>query len=221
MRRLCADQDIKDFFNDRKPHSIEEIKQKFTVRRIVAYREMNRMKALRSINKTGYYILPGNDHPTRSGFLNIEGKVFFSGGDLSDALVHLITKSYTGMTSKDLERKVCTNPKVQLLNLSQKQRVYREKFGGSYVYFSPDKEPRKHQLDRRQAEFKTRYAPSIPDPLGTLPLELIIKILLTFIRHPDFSPKSIALSLVRRGERITSGMVESVLVKYDLCKKNY
>jgi len=221
MRRLCADQDLKDFFRDGKPHRIEDIKDRFNVKKIVAYREMKRIKALRSINATGYFILPWRAPSTQDEFVKIEGKVFFSGGDLSEALIYLITKSRAGLTAKDLERKVGTNPRVQLLNLIQKHRVYREKFGGSYIYFSHDKEQRKRQLEPRQAKYKKKSSPPISDPLETLPLELIIKILLTFIRHPDFSPKSAALSLVRRGEKITSAMVESVFLKYELYKKKF
>jgi hypothetical protein len=57
--------------------------------------------------------------------------------------------------------------------------------------------------------------------IDEIPLELVIKILVTFIQNPDFSPKSIALSLVRRGENVRTRMVESVVANYSLCKKNY
>ncbi len=221
MRRLCTDQEIKKFFQDGKAHRIEEIKAHFNVSRIVAYREMKRIKAFRSINKTGYYILPGTGHFTRNGLLKVEEKVFFSGGDLSAALVSLIEKSHSGMSAQDLEGKVCTNPRVQLLCLSQKGRIYREKFGGSYLYFSSEKHHRERQLKRRQAEFRKPEAPPVSDQLETLSLELIIKVLLTFIHHPDFSSKSIALSLVRRGEKIATEIVEAVFVKYGLSKKNF
>ena len=221
MRRLCTDQDLKDFFKDGKPHRIEEIKDHFNLSRIVAYREMKRIKALRSINKTGYYILPQTGHSTRNGLLKVEEKVFFSGGDFSAALVHLIAKSHSGMSAKDLEGRVGTNPRVQLLYLSQKGRIYREKFGTSYLYFSSEKQDRKRQLKRRQAEFGNPEDHGILDQLETLPFELVIKVLLTFIQHPDFSSKSIALSLVRRGEKIATGMVEAAFVKYGLSKKNF
>ena len=96
MKRLCTDPDLKDFFKDGKPHSIEEVKDHFKVSRIVAYRELKRIKAFRSINKTSYYLLPRIGHSTRNGLLKVEEKVFFSGGDLSDALVRLIAKSIQG-----------------------------------------------------------------------------------------------------------------------------
>ena len=221
MKRLCTDQDLKDFFKDGKPHRIEEIKDHFNLSRIVAYREMKRIKAVRSINKPGYYMFPGTGHSTLNGLLKVEEKVFFSGGDLSDALVCLIAKSHSGMSAKDLEGKVGTNPRVQLLNLSQKGRIYREKLGGCYLYFSAEKQGRDRQLKRRQAQFGKPDVPPISDQLKTLPLELVIKVLLTFIQHPDFSCKSIALSLVRRGEKIATEMVEAVFAKYGLSKKNF
>ena len=166
-------------------------------------------------------MLPGTGHSSRNGLLKVEEKVFFSGGDLSAALVALIAKSLSGMSAKELEKKVCTNPKVQLLNLSKKGRIYREKFGGSYLCFSPEKEDRERQLKRRQVQFGKVEGPGILDQLETLPLELVIKVFLTFIQHPDFSCKSIALSLARRGEKIATEMVEAVFAKYGLSKKNF
>ena len=221
MRRLCTEEVLKNFFKDGKPHSIGEIENHFNISRIIAYREMIRIKALRSINKTGYYILPRTEDSTLNGLVKVEEKVFFSGGDLSAALVHLISKSHSGMSAKDLENKVCTNPRVQLLNLSKKNMVYREKFGGSYLYFSPQKQERERQQKRRRAEFGKPEDRGILNQLENLPLELVIKVLLTFIHHPDFTPKSIALSLLRRGEKIGTGMVEAVFSHYGLCKKNY
>ena len=221
MRRQCTEHVLKNFFKDGKPHSIGEIENHFDISRIVAYREMIRIKALRSINKPGYYILHRAGYSTLKGLVKVEEKVFFSGGDLSAALIHLISKSHSGVSAKDLEKKVCTNPRVQLLNLSKKNQIYREKFGGSYLYFSPQKQERERQLKRRRAEFGKPEDREMLNQLESLPLELVIKVLLTFIQHPDFSPKSIALSLVRRGEKIRIQMVKAVFVKYGLSKKNY
>jgi len=221
MKRLCTDQDLRNFFKDGNTHSIEEIQGHFNIKRIVAYNEMNRIKALRCINKTGHYVLSETAPSTRNGFLKIEEKVFFSGGNLSEALVHLIGKSQSGMSALDLEGTVCTNPRVQLLTLSQSGRIYREKFGGSYIYFLADDANRERQRKQRQAEEGKPENRPILDQLESLPLELVIKVLLTFIQHPDFSPKSIALSLVRRGERIGTRMVGAVFLRYNLSKKNF
>ena len=221
MRRRCTDQGLKDFFNDGKPHHVEELEKRFKISRIVVYREMGRIQALRSINKTGYYILQGGRRFNRNGFFKVDDKVFFSGSNLSEALVHLVSKSCSGMNLRELRKTVCVPVEVQLLNLTQKGRLYREKFGGEYYYFLPDKDRGMGQVERRRAECRKTNDHLILEQLQTVPLELVIKILLTFIHHPDFTPKSIALSLLRRGEKVGTEMVEAVFAKYGLCKKNY
>ena len=221
MKRICTDQGIKIFFKDGRPHSIEEIEENFKINRLVAYNEMKRSKALIAINKTSYYVLPGTKKIDRNGFFKIEDKVFFSGGTLSKALVSLVSKSDSGMNLKELEKIVCTRIEIQLLNLTGKGNLYRQKFDGKYYYFSSDKEIGKRQLEVREREFRKVDVSLILKQFDEIPLELIIKILLTFIQHPDFSPKSIALSLVRRGEKTGIRMVECVFSKYGLCKKDF
>lgn len=221
MKRICSDQGLKDFFNDENPHHVRELEKFFKVSRIVVYREMKRLGALRSINKTGFYLLQGVRRFNRNGIFKIDNKVFFSDGDLSDALVHLVSKSSSGMNFRELKKIVCAPVEVQLLNLIQKDRLYREKFSGEYYYFLSDKKIGMRQVERRRDEFKKTDDRLILEQFQTIPLELVIKILLTFIHHPDFTPKSITLSLLRRGEKIGVGMVEAVFANYGLCKKNY
>ena len=79
----------------------------------------------------------------------------------------------------------------------------------------------KRQIEVREREFRKVDDSLLLKQIDEIPLELIIKILLTFIQHSDFSPKSIALSLVRRGEKIGARVVECVFSKYGLCKKNF
>ena len=221
MRRICSDEDLKKIFKDGKPHSIEEIEEHFKISRVVAYREMKHIKALLAINKTGYYVLPGIRCFDRNGFFKVDDKVFFSGGTLSEALISVVSKSAAGMNLKALEKIVCTHANVQLLNLVKRNKLYRHKFAGEYYYFSADKQTRTRQLEVRERQFAIPDQSLILKQAEMIPLELIIKILLTFIQHPDFSPKSIALSLVRRGEKIGTRMVESVFSKYGLSKKNF
>ncbi len=49
----------------------------------------------------------------------------------------------------------------------------------------------------------------------------IVMILVTFINNPEFTPKSVALSLTRRGMNMTTEKVKAVFEKYDLAKKNF
>ncbi len=125
------------------------------------------------------------------------------------------------MNLKELEKIVCTRIEIQLLNLTRMGHLYRQKFDGKYYYFSSDKEIGKRQLEVSEREFRKFDQSLLLKEIEDIPLELIIKILVTLIQHPDFSPKSIALSLVRRGEKTGIRMVECVFSKYGLCKKNF
>ena len=220
MRRICTDKDLKIFFADGKPHSIEEIEEHFKINRVVAYREMKRIKVLLAINKTGYYVLSGVRRFDRNGFFKVDDKVFFSGGTLSEALISLVSKSHSGMKLKELQKVVCTAVNVQLLNLVKRNKLYRHKFAGEYYYFSSDKKTRARQLEVRERQLAKPDRRLLLEQAETIPLELVIKILVTFIQNSDFSAKSIALSLLRRGEKTHTRMVEGVFAKYGICKKN-
>ena len=47
----------------------------------------------------------------------------------------------------------------------------------------------------------------------------VVEVLLTRIEHPDFSAKSAALSLQRRGLKISGAFAKRVFQKYGLSKK--
>ena len=221
MNRICSDRELKEFFEDQKPHSVEEIKEHFKISKIVVYREMKGINAMPAINKTAFFLLSGSKRPDRNGFVKIDDMVFFSGGNLMQALICVVTKSNSGMTAKELQKLVGTRAKGQLLSLVKRNKLYRHKFAGEYYYFSTDKETRTRQLEVRERLLAKPDHRLRLEQAESLPLELVVKILVTFVRNPDFSAKSIALSLVRRGENVRTHMVKSVFVKYDLCKKNY
>jgi hypothetical protein len=45
-------------------------------------------------------------------------------------------------------------------------------------------------------------------------LELLVKVLLTCLRHPAFSAKAVALSLIRRGEKTCTAQVAELLRRF-------
>ena len=175
MRRICIDQDLRSFFKDGKPHSIKEIEDHFEISRVVAYREMKRLNALLAVNKTGHFILSGSKRFDQNGFLKVDDMLFFSGGTLSDALISLVSKSHSGMKLKELQKVVCTNVNVQLLNLVKRNKLYRHKFAGGYYYFSMDKETRTRQLEVRERQFSKLDQRLILEQAQRIPLELVVR----------------------------------------------
>lgn len=220
MGAVC-DSEFKDYFADGISRTVEEVTGRFGVSRATAFRKLKKCGALTSINGDGrYYILPPEGGFNRYGLATVDGKVFFRGGNLIKAVVHMVDASRSGMTAAELGRLAGTNVQLQLLDLSGKGRLWRKRHGREYCYFSADGPRRKIQLEARNP---SGGKPDIPGRLeGETPESMreIIMILLAYLSHPRFSPKSIALSLLRRGVDIRTEKVKAVFEKYDIVKKN-
>jgi hypothetical protein len=220
MKRICEDGELRAFFGDGAPHHIHEVAGRFNVSTPVAYHELRCLKALVALNKPGLYVLPGIRRPGRNGFFAVGEAVFFSGGNLPLAVESLVAGSKSGASAREIERTVRTNAKAQLLRLVKAGKMSRRKVGGEYRYFSSAPEVRKRQEAACQKESGGREAARRLEQAEEIPLADVLKILLTHIRNPRFSPKGIALSLLRRGVAIRTEQVRAVFEKYDLAKKN-
>lgn len=221
MRRLCEDEKLRGFFRDGLPRSVSEVGKQFNLSVPVAYNELRRLKALVALNRPGVYVLPKVRRTDRDGFFKVGDAVFFSGGNLPRALEALVSGSSSGMSVRAIEKKVLTNAKVQLLSLVSAGKLKRRKAGGEYRYFSSDPKIRKLQEDACKNEFSDSERTRCLELAEKIPLEDVLKILVTHIRNPKFSPKGVALSLIRSGAEIRTEKVKAVFEKYDIAKKNW
>jgi len=220
MKRICNDEKLKEFFADGLAHTAGELRHHFDLSIPVAYRELKRINAVPALNKSGHYMLPGFRRIDSNGLFRISGLVFSSKGTLPQTLNFLVEKSPAGMTVVELEKIVKTNAKVQLLNLVKSGELTRQKTGGEYHYFSSSKE--RAMLQQREYEKLSENSKKklSMEKVQSVPFSLVVQILIVFIKNPEFSPKSIALSLSRRGMDMTTEKVKAVFEKYDLAKKN-
>ena len=220
MKRICNDGNLKEFFGDDLTRTAEELRNHFDLSMSVAYRELKRLNAVPALNKPGHYTLPGFHRMDSNGLFRISGLVFSSKGTLPQTLSFLVEDSSAGMTVAELEKIVKTNAKVQLLNLVKSGELTRQKIEGEYRYFSISKE--RAMLQKREYEKLSGNLEKmlIMGKVNSVSLSLVVQILIAFIKHPEFTPKSIALSLSRRGRDITTEKVKAVFEKYDLAKKN-
>jgi len=219
MSTVC-DAEFKDFLSDGIPRTVDELTGHFNFSRTTAFRKLKKCGALTSINSDGqYYILPPAGGFNRYGLVSVAGKVFFHGGSLLNAIVHLVDISRRGMTAAELGRLACTNVQLQLLDLCEKKKLCRQKYGREYCYFSADEQRRRIQAEARnpskKEELPVRLEGETPESMRQ-----IIMILLAYLGNQHLSPKSIALSLFRRGVDIRTEKVKAVFEKYDIAKKN-
>ena len=216
------DSEFKDFLADGRPRTVEELTGRFGFSRITAFRKLKKCGALTSINCDGcHYILPPAGGFNRYGLISVDGKVFFRGGNLLKAIVHLVDVSRSGMTAAELGRLAGTNVQLQLLDLFGKGKLCREKYGREYCYFSIDEARRLIQVESRNPSKKKLGLPERIKGETPESMRQIIMILLVYLGNPKLSPKGVALSLIRRGAEIRTEKVKAVFEKYDIAKKNW
>ena len=220
MRRICGDEELRSYFGDGTPRDVSEMAKHFNISVAVAYKELKRLKAIVALNKPGLYVLPQARRAGGNGIFKVGEAVFFSGGNLPRALESLVSGSSSGMSVRDIEKIVLTNAKIQLLHLAGAGKLKRRKIGGEYRYFSPDPEIGKIQEDASRNGLGDLERARFLEQAEKIPIEDVLKILITHIRNPNFRVKGIALSLLRRGEDIRTEMVKAVFEKYDIAKKN-
>ena len=105
------------------------------------------------------------------------------------------------MNFKELEKIVYTRIEIQLLNLTRKGNLYRQKFDGKYYYFSSDKEIGKRQLEVREREFRKVDHRLLLKEIEDIPLELIIVCGRWSPHRRGFAPPAVlAWSLDRPGD---------------------
>ncbi len=200
-----------------------DIMHEFSLSKISVIKYLKSIGALTSFNSKGqYYILPECHQFDERGLLFI-GKVgFFKGGNLLAAICHLVEISPQGLGARELDSVLKTTTHSQLPNLYRTGRLRRQSAvnrpGNAYVYFSPDnaafQEQQESYVSVEEIPDENQEEELTPDELPD-----VIEVLLTLISHPDFSAKSVALSLQRRGRKVPGEFARRVFRKYDLSKK--
>jgi hypothetical protein len=202
------------------PFQLSEIIEKFAFTKRTAFRFLKKFNILSSVNhRAQYYISPLNLKFNCYGLCTINGICFSRFGNLLQTVTALVNQSKKGITAEKIGGLVGTNVQLQLRDLSRDKKVYREKNGYEYIYFSIDSEKRAGQQKRTKRRSETVAAELNSESHASL--VSIIKILTTYIHNPGFSSKSIALSLYRRGENISTEKVRETLEKFDVAKKNF
>ena len=211
---------MKEFFKNKQVRTVGEVMREFNCSRGTAFRYFKEGNFLTSINFRGqYHISTVGVKFNRYGLYKCKGKVFSSQGNLLETITGLISNSTSGMSVSEISRIVETDVNMQCQDLFKKGLVHREKYGKGYFYFALEANKCGQQLILRNTSEKKSLNSDVQKETFDSLCD-IVRILLTFINNPKFSPKSIALSLSRRGMDITTEKVKTVFAKYDLAKKN-
>lgn len=201
-----------------------DIMEEFGYKKHNVVNYIKQLDALSSVNSKGqFYILPDQYVFRDDDLLYLGEIVFYKGGTLLNAICHLVEKSESGLGARELDKVLKTSTHSQLTKLFRTGRISRipaiNRQGKAFIYFSSNTEKAELQhnlyhkpMSSNDSENKNILPEELPD---------VIDILLTVVKHPDFSVKSISLSLKRRGKDISSELITRVFDKYRLGKKNY
>ena len=202
---------------------LSHIMKKFSLSKSGAFPYLRKLGALTSFNSKGqFYILPQCHTFDENGLLFFGDVGFYRGGNLLAAICHLVEISPQGLGVRELDQMLKTDTHSQLPVLYRSGRLQREpatnRPGKAYIYFSPDSEGGNAQ---RKACFAPKKLPVESPEVEIAPEELpdVIEVLLTLLAHPDFSAKSAALSLQRRGRKVSGSFTNRVFQAYGLSKK--
>jgi hypothetical protein len=194
------------------------------VDRSTVTRQMRKHGTLTSVNRGGAFcILPEMCRFDDLGFCTRGGTVFFRDGCQLDAIVRLVTESARGMELREISEAVGSRTAMQVLKLVREGRLGRAGRPRAYVYSSADEQVAARQLERRrdvlQDAEKDKASQTLAEQLAgesREELQLLVEVLMTCLRHPQFSAKSVALWLLRRGCRTCTEQVGELFKRFDL-----
>lgn len=118
-----------------------------TKTQITVFRKLKELNYISSISHSGkYYTLKNIAKFNELGIWTYKSVQFSVYNTLFDTLKNLIEKSDNGYTASELEELLRIKPNAVLKELIKKQKLYREKILGKYVYFSKDNSFKKKQI---------------------------------------------------------------------------
>jgi len=224
MGRHIRDDEFRKLFESAQPVRISEIMRRLGTSRATVTRLLARHHAYTSVNGGGFHcVLPSMCRFDPEGFCRIGGFLFFRHGNQRQAVCGYVEGSEAGVPAAQATEFFGVSMAMQLLRLSREGRLWREKRDGVFVYFSADETRRAEQRRRRQRAEQDQTAQlTVTEMLvreDRESLELLVKVLLTCLAHPEFSAKSVALSLARRGESVCTAWVREMFERFDIAKR--
>ena len=170
-------------------------------------------KTYTSYNQNGkYYTLPETPHFDINGLWRYKDVAFSKHGNLKQTIVHLVTVSPAGLSSKQLGELLGLAPQSFMHHFRKCPGLRREKHGGVFVYFAD--EPETYEIQRRQKQ-KSVFRSVI----SAISEHDAIMILVAIIRHHGISADDIlALPKIKKS-KLTLPIIQAFLEHHGLVKK--
>ena len=176
--------------------------------------KLKQWRAYTSYNQNGkYYTLPQVPRFNQHGLWRYKDVAFSKHGNLKKSIIHLVTVSTAGLSGKQLGELLGLSPQSFLHHFRKCPGIYREKYGGVYIYFSDTEEVRKKQLRQRSSFVERSTIVTISDPEAVM-------ILVAIIQHHGISTEDILALPEIKKRKMKPARIEGFMEFHGLLKKN-
>ncbi len=181
---------------------------------MTAFRYLRQLPYRRSYNRNGrYYCLYEPSRHDRLGLWSV-GDIHFSvDGSLGQTVRRLVYETPAGATHRELQERLGVRVHNTLLTLLRRGEVDRECLVRRYVYLHIDAEGRIEQIQRRQALIGAGERVPVEADIAD---EIVIRVLLTLLHHPEAKAAQVVRSLRGHSPPISMEQVDAVFARYDL-----
>lgn len=147
-------QTIEKFIQSQKIITFKELREYLgNTSRMTLIRRLRELSYLTSYSHTGkYYTIASIPKFSENGLWNYNSVFFSKYGTLINTCHCFVNNSECGYTVKELQDILHVDVKLSLIELHKRDKLYREKCRGGYVYFSKHYPRRKQQLIIRHSQ---------------------------------------------------------------------
>jgi len=155
-----------------------------------------------------WYTLQSIPQFNRKGLWFYQDIGFSKAGTLPRTIIDLVNRSHSGLSAEQIGKDLRCRCHSLLVNLCRQQKLQRQKIGRSHIYFTTDLQMtnRKHQTIQKP-------------PVGQLPAEIAVLILVEFIKRPDADFKQLAQTISAKGVTVQTVQIEKLFEQHGLKKK--
>lgn len=155
-----------------------------------------------------WYTLRTTPQFDQDGLWFHHGIGFSRAGSLTRTLVELICLSPAGMTAEMVGDKLHCRCHSMLVQLTRNKKIARQRVGRAHLYLA---------TDAHTADLQRQTMPVLPEP--HLPAEIVVLVLVEFIRTPKASFEQLAAALKRgRALTIKAAQIERIFSEHGLKK---
>ena len=187
---------------------------------MTVFRYLKQISYRRSYNHNGrYYTLYKPSKFDQCGIWN-KGNILFSvDGSLLNTVRRFVHDSDAGATHRELQDILKIRVHNALAELTRKGQVERERLAAVFVYLHYDPTVREKQLRLRKERIASKQAVVLDIEEDLSSDAIVIRVLLTLIRHPGSNPGQVVRRLRGHSPPIKLQQITAVFNRYQLGEK--